>query len=101
MIDLPDAATRRRLNAHAKHKAEAYRRDEAANFFIESEKDQAAEICRLSGKPVLCLADYTYHRPGVLSPAAMRQQGVRARQGVQWFLNAGYRRLASKLGSRR
>lgn len=39
----------------AEYKANIYKNDPNAQLFIESEKDQAEEIFRLSGKPVLCI----------------------------------------------
>jgi len=53
LLDLPDSETRARLRAHAKHKAEVYRKT-GADLFIESSRNEALEIARLSGKPVLC-----------------------------------------------
>ena len=45
----------------AKYKAKIYKEDNNAQLFIESEKDQAEEIWKLSGKPVLCIEnDYLY-----------------------------------------
>ncbi|HXV30423.1 MAG TPA: phosphoribosyltransferase, partial [Sinorhizobium sp.] len=54
MLDLPSKAERQRLAAHGRFKAEVYRRSDAI-LFIESERDQAANIAKLSGKPVLCI----------------------------------------------
>lgn len=54
MLDLPDAATRKRLQPHAAFKADAYKRTEAA-LFIESSTRQSKEIARLTGWPVLCV----------------------------------------------
>ena len=56
MLDLPDMQTRRRLKCHAAFKAEVYRNAEETVLFIESDRRQAAEIARLSGKPVLCFS---------------------------------------------
>ncbi|WP_150304274.1 phosphoribosyltransferase [Pseudomonas saliphila] len=55
MLDLPSAAERRRLNMHHKFKAQVYRNDPQAQLFIESEKAQAIEIMRTTGKPVFCI----------------------------------------------
>ncbi len=73
MLDLPDAATRRRLGAHASFKGEHYRRSSAV-LFIESECDQARQIAAISGKDVLCMEDQALHRPGAVSPVAAVQR---------------------------
>lgn len=65
LIDLPSAAERRRLGSHAAHKARVYKETNALLFY-ESEPRQAREIARLSGKPVLCVADMSLHLPGGL-----------------------------------
>lgn len=54
MLNLPDAETRRKLGIYAKFKAEIYRKTRAS-LFIESSYDQALEIARLTGKPVLAI----------------------------------------------
>ncbi|ASY60200.1 phosphoribosyltransferase family protein [Sinorhizobium sp. CCBAU 05631] len=54
MLDLPSKEERQRLAAHGRFKAEFYRRSDAV-LFIESEHDQAVNIAKLSGKPVLCI----------------------------------------------
>jgi uncharacterized HAD superfamily protein/hypoxanthine phosphoribosyltransferase len=70
MLDLPDMASRRRLNAHGSFKAEYYRKSDAT-LFIESELSQAETIVRVSGKPVLCMDGPIMLSPGMLSlPAA-------------------------------
>ncbi len=75
MLDLPDAETRRKLGVHAAYKAEVYgKRSEI--LFIESNRDQAAEIARLTDKPVLCTdADsYFYGRSGDVPKLARIEQ---------------------------
>lgn len=65
MLDLPDAETRRKLGVHAAYKAEVYgKRGEV--LFVESNQEQAAEIARLTDKPVLCtdVDSYFYGRSG-------------------------------------
>ena len=73
MLDLPDAATRRRLRAHAGFKGDFYR-NSASALFIESEVDQAREIANISGKDVLCIANQQMVRPGALSRAGYLQR---------------------------
>lgn len=57
MLDLPDMAARQRANNHGLHKAKAYQ-SEPYVLFVESELSQAIEINRISGKPVLCTANF-------------------------------------------
>lgn len=54
MLDLPSKAERQRLGVHGSFKADFYAKSDAI-LFIESERDQAAKIAKLSGKPVLCV----------------------------------------------
>jgi uncharacterized HAD superfamily protein/hypoxanthine phosphoribosyltransferase len=53
MLDLPDAATRRRLRAHAPFKARIYRRTDTV-MFIESDPIQAQAVADGARKPVIC-----------------------------------------------
>lgn len=55
MLDLPDARTRQRSNAHALFKADIYKNDKDAILFIESNDKQARDIAKLSGKACICL----------------------------------------------
>ncbi len=57
MLDLPDMAARQRANNHGEHKAKAYM-SKPYVLFVESEPAQAAEINRLSKKPVLCTENF-------------------------------------------
>lgn len=66
MLDLPDKESRLRAGTHAAFKAQAYRRT-GAELFIESSASQAAEIARLSGKPVICAATGTLMYPDELA----------------------------------
>jgi len=65
LLDLPNAETRRRLNAHARFKADVYRKLEDTVLFIESEKPQAQEIAQRSGKPALAFDSQIMHMPGI------------------------------------
>lgn len=100
MLDLPDAETRRRLNAHGRFKGEYYRRSDAA-LFIESERSQAQQIATISGKPVLSLEGPAMCLPGALSAVAIMQSARRphlAKRMARWALgDAGYRKLKSAL----
>lgn len=57
MLDLPDMAARQKANNHAEHKANTYM-SKPFTLFVESEPNQALEINRISGKPVLCTANF-------------------------------------------
>lgn len=72
MLDLPDAATRRKLQAHAPFKAEVYQGKDSP-LFIESESRQAREIATMSGKPVLSLEGPQMFRPGLANLAAVKR----------------------------
>ena len=65
MLNLPDKETRQKLRIHAKYKAEVYKSTKAI-LFIESSKEQAYEIVRLTGKPVLCTETNEMINPGIL-----------------------------------
>ncbi|WP_404477826.1 phosphoribosyltransferase [Novosphingobium sp. BL-52-GroH] len=90
MLDLPDAATRRRLGTHGSFKAEVYRESSNA-LFVESELPQARDIARLSGKPVLSLQGPQMIVPGLLNPQAVRQKITPAK------LRARLGRVASRM----
>jgi uncharacterized HAD superfamily protein len=76
MLDVPTAAIRRSLGNHASFKASVYRRRNAL-VMIESDRRQAGEIARLSGKPVVCVETQELVEPSSLSPLAWAQR-VRA-----------------------
>jgi uncharacterized HAD superfamily protein/orotate phosphoribosyltransferase len=62
LIDLPSRAERMRLGTHHRHKARVFR-ESGSVLFYESDPDQAQEIARLAGKPVLCVADMDLRLP--------------------------------------
>lgn len=72
MLDLPSAEERRRLGAHGAFKAGFYSNSDAI-LFIESEKEQARAITRLSGKPVFCVETQHMLQPETLSLAYFGQ----------------------------
>lgn len=81
MLDLPDAETRRKLNAHAPFKAKIYKKHPTAQLFIESEPHQALEITRRTGRPVLCISNQQLYTPEVslqVADAKLRSFGYRA-----------------------
>jgi uncharacterized HAD superfamily protein/adenine/guanine phosphoribosyltransferase-like PRPP-binding protein len=57
MLDMPDMKARQKAGNHAEHKAKTYM-SKPYVLFIESDVRQAAEINRISGKPVLCTANF-------------------------------------------
>jgi uncharacterized HAD superfamily protein/hypoxanthine phosphoribosyltransferase len=63
MLDLPDAKTRRKLDCHAKFKAEVYSRVPTATLFIESDRSQAQAIAKLSGKYALSFGSQELFAP--------------------------------------
>ena len=66
MLDLPSKEERQRLRAHGTHKAKYYKKSES-KFFIESEDNQALEICHLTGKAVFCVDNHTMYHPNLIS----------------------------------
>lgn len=57
MLDLPDKEARQKANNHAQFKAAEYASGNYA-LFVESSPAQAVEINRITGKPVLCTANF-------------------------------------------
>jgi uncharacterized HAD superfamily protein/hypoxanthine phosphoribosyltransferase len=57
MLDLPNMEARQKANNHGGHKAKAYM-SKPYVLFVESERNQALEINRLSKKPVLCTENF-------------------------------------------
>ena len=55
MLNFPDKATRVAWGKHGEYKAKCYIEDSSACLFIESSKEQAEIIARMSYKPVLCV----------------------------------------------
>lgn len=74
MLDLPSRKARLEAGSHASFKADTYKRNNAALLFIESDREQAFEICRLSGKPVLSVGSQELFTPELLSRAALAQR---------------------------
>ncbi|MEM9522341.1 MAG: phosphoribosyltransferase family protein [Actinomycetota bacterium] len=91
MLDLPDAETRRRLNAHASFKAEIYGASESV-LFVESEDHQARAIATATNKPVICTgSDEFYNEP--TSAVQIRRQAGRMQRRVVRAAKARLRRL--------
>lgn len=55
MLNFPDKASRVAWGKHGEYKAKCYIEDSSACLFIESSKEQAEIIARMSYKPVLCV----------------------------------------------
>lgn len=51
-------ATERAVHGPARWKGETYRDADWAKLFVESDRDQVDQIHKVSGKPVLCIADW-------------------------------------------
>ena len=93
MLDLPDAATRRKQQAHGTFKGGYYRKS-TAELFIESELNQAVEIARISGKPVLSMEGPIMCYPNDLSAIAALQRVRRLVEAKR------YRSLAGRIAKR-
>ena len=65
MLDMDSAEERRRLNVHAKFKAQVYASIKESPLFIESDPNQAQEIAQLSGKDVFCVGNAITFRGGI------------------------------------
>lgn len=61
MLDLPDKATRQKLNMYGKYKADVYKQTKAV-LFIESSPKEAIEIHSITLKPVYCLGDGCFYK---------------------------------------
>jgi len=66
MLDLPNAAERQRLGAHATHKAKYYA-ESGLDLFIESDDKQARLIAKLTRKPVYCVDTTQVYSPSLIS----------------------------------
>lgn len=75
MLDLESAEQRRKLKAHAPHKAAAYK-ESGAILFIESEHKQSVEIAEMSGLPVLDLEEQMVVWPASEARARERHESV-------------------------
>ncbi|MET4447034.1 putative HAD superfamily protein/hypoxanthine phosphoribosyltransferase [Bradyrhizobium sp. GM2.2] len=72
MLDLPTKADRQRLAAHGTFKGNIFKESDAL-LFIESNRLQALEIARLSGKPALCVETQEIFTPDPYSSEAIVQ----------------------------
>ena len=96
MLDLPSREARQRSRSHATFKAETYAKTNGALLFIESEREQARDICRLAGKPVLSLGSQELFTPEPLSSTALAQH-LRTLPTRYKMLNPPARQLARRL----
>lgn len=96
MLDLPSKAERQRLAAHGRFKAEVYRSSDAI-LFIESEHAQAANIARISGKPVLSI-----ERQEMITPVSAlvreRLDQAKTAEGRHALLKAAARAVLGEKG---
>jgi len=74
MLDLPTREARLQSRSHATFKAEIYGKIPSALLFIESEREQARDICRLAGKPALSIGSQELFTPEPLSGVALAQR---------------------------
>jgi uncharacterized HAD superfamily protein/adenine/guanine phosphoribosyltransferase-like PRPP-binding protein len=85
MLGLPSKEERQRQGIHAKHKAKHYLKSEL-NFFIESDKYQAEEICKITSKPVFCVENNRlYTAYGIKNPRFMRHRTTISTY-CRWFI---------------
>jgi orotate phosphoribosyltransferase len=78
-----DIGERQRAGDHAVHKAAAYRRTKAW-LFIESDRAQAAEIARLSKRPVYCTdARVMVYGGGLTTPSTVDRYGFTMKRVVR------------------
>ena len=77
MLDLPSKEERQRLGAHGHFKGTVFRHADAL-LFIESERLQAAEIAKISGKPALCVETQELFSPNLFSGIALLQKAKQA-----------------------
>lgn len=78
MMDLPDKATRMKMNNRGEYKAEAFKQRKHCTIFIESERRQAQTIFELSGKTVYCVDTNEMYTPQTYAQLAIK---VRKRSG--------------------
>lgn len=96
MLNGVTAEERREKRLHAPFKASVYAGDQSAKLFVESDPVQAAEIAKLSGKPVVDFKNMILAGPDAVSvPFAMRQGETIARR-----LRARLRKTAARLVGR-
>jgi orotate phosphoribosyltransferase len=98
MLDLPDAAERRRIKPYAAFKAAAYR-DTGAELFIESSLTQATEIARLTSDYVLCTDSNSMIEPGALAAGYRKVQRF-GRYRLPDLVQSARKRLRRALGVR-
>lgn len=96
MLDLPSREARLRAGSHAAFKAETYAKKSGALLFIESEREQAREICDRAGKPVLSIGSQELFTPEPLSGVALAQR-LRTLPTRYKMLNPPARQLARRL----
>lgn len=86
MLDLPDMWTRRRTGAGATFKIEQYRKTGAC-LFLESDKEQAAQIAEGAGNHVIAIDTMEMMSPGGVAGGALRirqELSSRARVASSW-----------------
>ena len=94
MLDLPDGDTRRRLNCHARFKADIYSKLKTTRIFIESNRRQAVEIARLAKRPVICVGTCE------LIDSSIRSRSKRKAESVLRKLRYGVQRRLKRFGER-
>jgi uncharacterized HAD superfamily protein/hypoxanthine phosphoribosyltransferase len=97
MLNLPSKEDRIRLNAHAKFKAEIYRRLGNTVLFYESALSQAHEIAEITQKAVFCVETDEL----VKSPRSFSTQGMSRKQKIKNFIKAVLRTIIFKKSAKK
>ena len=89
MLDLSTAKERQRKSNHAKHMAKYYI-NSTAELFVESDRNQAVEICNISSKSVLCVDTHELFSPGV-------KEYILKKNARSYFLKILFTKVAVRL----
>lgn len=76
MMDVPDMETRRKQGNYGQYKADVYESTDA-DLFIESDPNQASEICRKTNRPV-----FSYETNEMLTPSTVGRSRRRITEGA-------------------
>lgn len=90
MLDLPDKASRVKMNGSARFKAGVYKSLPHSELFIESERKDSYIISQLSGKAVLCYSNHMFFAP-TWSLALLE---LKTRQMAEWLAKKAKRAVA-------
>ena len=81
LLMYPDSVEKRNIpGEHSRFKAEIYKKMSKSTLFIESEPDQAAEINRITKKPVFCVSNQVYYNSTKFAPNLKLQNRILKRK---------------------